>query len=63
MVEGKYTPLGTCPHCGRLPDFSDEATIADVIAAATACEAGLEAKPASFDTNFAPMQKPTRQTR
>jgi hypothetical protein len=27
LLAGKYTPYGTCPHCGRTPDFVDEDTV------------------------------------
>jgi hypothetical protein len=29
LLAGKYAPEGTCPHCGRSPDFSDEDTVAE----------------------------------
>lgn len=30
LLEGKFAPAGTCPHCGRAPDFIDEETIAEL---------------------------------
>lgn len=32
LLAGKFVPEGTCPHCGRPPDFADETTIADRVA-------------------------------
>lgn len=32
LVAGKYAPPGTCPHCGRTPDFIDEDTIVEDVA-------------------------------
>lgn len=29
LLDGKYAPPGTCPHCGRTPDFVDEETVVD----------------------------------
>lgn len=29
ILDGKYAPQGTCPHCGRTPDFTDEETVAE----------------------------------
>ncbi len=29
LITGKYVPEGTCPHCGRAPDFTDEDTVAE----------------------------------
>jgi hypothetical protein len=34
LLSGKYAPDGTCPHCGRTPDFIDEQTIIDDVARA-----------------------------
>lgn len=29
LLAGKYAPHGTCPNCGKAPDFSDEETAKD----------------------------------
>lgn len=29
LLGGRYVPPGTCPHCGRSPDFTDEGTVLD----------------------------------
>ena len=29
VLDGRFTPSGTCPHCGRAPDFTDEDTRAE----------------------------------
>ncbi len=29
LLAGKFTPAGTCPHCGRSPDFADENTVVE----------------------------------
>lgn len=34
LLAGKYAPEGTCPHCGRTPDFIDEETIVEDVARA-----------------------------
>ena len=27
LLAGQCVPVGTCPHCGRAPDFTDEETV------------------------------------
>ena len=29
LLAGKLAPAGTCPHCGRPPDFADDPTLVE----------------------------------